>query len=144
MLVRATICSSLVFVSAQLSLAGDQDHLQRGEPELKYDHDVKYDRFVHRILFRGWKSDVVLRTLALPPFNPEAVLGLLGRDGHYLAFVVRPSNQIWEASGLGGTKPHIQDVWPIFHSRPISDSLAARIAAVYRHVLTDRRNYSRD
>lgn len=119
-------------VAAHLSFAGDKDHLQRGEPELKYDDNVKYDAAIRGILSRGWESDVVLRTVALPPFNPEAVLGLL-RDGrHYRAFVVRPSTQIWEATGLGSTEPHPKNrlgaVRPLFHSRPISDSLARRIA----------------
>jgi hypothetical protein len=135
-------------VAAHLSLAGDKDHLQRGEPELKYGYNVKYDTAVRQILSRGWDSDVVLRTVALPPFNPEAVLGLLRNDGHYRAFVVRPSTQIWEASGMGSNEPYPKNrlgaVRLLFHSRPISDSLAARIAALYRHVLADRRNYSKD
>src|SRR3954451_12042176 len=148
MLLRAAVCSSLIVAAAQLCAAGDKDHLQRGERVLRYDYDVEYDRLVRRILSRGWEPDVVLKTVALPPFNAEAVLGLLRDGDHYSAFVVRPSKQIWESSNLGlpagYPKRTLANVRPIFNSRPIAGSLAARIAALYRRVLTDRRNYSKD
>src|SRR4051812_29810480 len=119
MLVRAAVYSSLILGVVQLCAAGDKDHLRRGEPELKYDYDVKYNRAVRRILSRGWKSDVVLRTVALPPFNPEAVLGLLRSKRQYSAFVIRPSAQIWEtASGFGASQrdldKRLSSIRPVF------------------------------
>jgi len=148
MQVRTVIFSILVFAAAQLSCAAGKDHLQRGEPRLKYDHEIRYDGLVRKILGRGWQSDVVLRTVVLPPFDPEAVVGLLRSGGIYRAFVVRPSSQIWEGSNLGLSLGHpkqsLKNVRPIYHSRVIADAVAIRIAAIYRRVLTDRRNYSTD
>ncbi len=37
-----------------------------------------------------------------------------------------------------------QSVKPVLHERPLSEALAARIAALWRRVLTDPRNYWKD
>ena len=148
MQMRAAACTSLIVAAAKLLCAGDKDHLQRREPQLKYDYQIKYHRLVRKILARGWQSDVALRVVALPPFAPEAVTGLLRSGSGYQAFSLRPSSQIWEASNLGlplgYPKRSLTNVRPVFRSRPIDVSLAVRIAALYRRVLTDRRNYSTD
>src|SRR5438067_7393791 len=109
----------------------DKDHLQRGEPVLNDTDVVKYHRTVRQILSRGWQSDVVLRTVVYPPWESEAVIGLYRQNGRYYAFVIRPSDQIWQ-TGRGFGEPdsilrkRLSSVHPIFHSRLISDPLAVR------------------
>jgi hypothetical protein len=148
MLLRFAGCIALIFFALQPLVGGDKDHLQRGEAKLKYDFEIKYDRAVRRLLARGWNQDVVLRTVALNPFDPENVLGIVRSGEQYRAFVLKPSMQIWEATGLGDPEPHpknrIANVRPIYHSRLIGDSLAVRVAMMWRKVLNDRRNYSKD
>lgn len=129
--------------------AVERDYLQHGEPKPKYDFEIGYDKATRRILARGWRKDVVLRTVNFPPFSEESVTGILKTPQGYSAFRVSPSMQIWEALGYGSTDPHhpkdqIRTVRPIFRSKPLKESLAARIAAIWRRVLNDPRNYGKD
>jgi len=104
---------------------------------------------VRQVLARGWRGDVVVRTVSLPPFEPEAVVGVLRKRDGYRAFSIRPSVQIWDEAGYGSTDPNkrvgdYSKVRPVFHDRPLPGSVAARIAAVWRRVLSDKRNYGKD
>jgi hypothetical protein len=129
--------------------AVERDYLQRGEPKPKYDFEIGYDKATRRILARGWRKDVVLRTVNFPPFSEESVTGILKASQGYSAFRISPSMQIWEALGYGSTDPHhpkdqIRTVRPTFRSKPLKESVAARVAAIWRHVLSDPRNYGKD
>jgi len=139
----------LILVAAPRLFAAERDYLQRGERELQGREDVAYDAAVRDVLSRGWRSDVVLRMLDLPPFQPEWVAGIArARDG-YRAFSVEASKQVWGALGFGSSDPKqkkgdYHSVHPVLHERPISPSVAARIAALWRRVLADQRNYGKD
>lgn len=150
MLVRVVIAFVLALAASDVCCgAVERDYLQRGE-EKPTDHiDRAYDTWIRRILARGWQKDVVLRTADRPAFYPEGVTGILRTRDGYAAFRVEPSLQIWEALGYGSTDPHhpkdqIKTVRPVFHQRPLKQAIAARIAAIWRHVLGDPRNYGKD
>jgi len=134
----------LLFVKTQTK-AGEKDHLQRGEEKLNDKIEIKYDRAVRDVLSRAWRTDVVLRMVDIPPFQPEWVTGITRSGDHYHAFEVTASKHIWSVLGFGGGKKgDYHSVRPIVHDRPISASLAARIAALWRRVLKDSRNYGTD
>jgi hypothetical protein len=129
--------------------AVERDYLQRGEEKPTDRVDSAYDTWIRRILARGWQKDVVLRTADRPAFYPEGVTGILRTSGGYAAFRVEPSMQVWEALGYGSTDPHhpkdqIKTVRPVFRQRPLKESVAARIAAMWRHILGDPHNYGKD
>jgi len=125
--------------------AGQRDYLQRGEEKLTDQIEIKYDRAVRDVLSRAWRTDVVLRMVDIPPFQPEWVAGITRSGDHYHAFEVTASKHIWSVLGFGGGKKgDYHSIHPIIHERAISPSLAARIAALWRRVLKDSRNYGKD
>jgi hypothetical protein len=125
--------------------AGQRDYLQRGEEKLTDQIEIKYDRAVRDVLSRGWRTDVVLRMVDIPPFQPECVAGITRSRDHYHAFEVTASKHIWGVLGFGGGKKgDYHSIHPIIHERTISPFLAARIAALWRRVLKDSRNYGKD
>jgi hypothetical protein len=139
----------MLFARAQ-SLAADKDYLQRGEKELTADYQIKYDRAVRGFLSRGWRKDVVVRILDLPPFQPEWVAGIARTVDGYHAFYVTTPKQIWgalEAERSGDPKKKRVDyhnIRPTLQERAIPAPLAARIAALWRRVLADPKNYGKD
>jgi hypothetical protein len=144
------IAIALVF-ALTVSLAcrgGEKDYLQYGERPLSSRFEIVYDNAVRSVLSRGWRPDVVLRTVHLPPFDPESVTGIIRSPVGYNAFILKASKRVWEASGFGSIDPHpknrVRAVRPVFRSRSLKAPVAARIAAVWRRVLTDRRNYAED
>ena len=150
MLRRFAIASGLVALFAQVPAnAVERDRMQRGEKELTADWEIKYDRAVRHVLSLGWHSDVVLRMVDLPPFQPEWVVGIANTPAGYCAFEVTASKQIWGQLPFGSDDPkhHKGDyhsVRPILHEKLISDALSRRIAAVWRRVLADPRNYGKE
>ena len=134
----------LLFVKTQTK-AGEKDYLQRGEENLNDKVEIKYDRAVRDVLSRAWRTDVVLRMVDIPPFQPEWVAGITRSGDQYHAFEVTASKHIWSALGFGGGKKgDYHSIHPIIHERAISRSLAARISALWRRVLKDSRNYGTD
>ena len=150
MLNRLAIATVLLmsFARAQ-SLAADRDYLQRGEEDLTADYQIKYDRAVRHVLARGWRKDVVVRMVNIPPFRPESVVGIARTSTGYKTFEVTASKHIWSELGFGSSDPKrrkadYRSINPILHERSISEALSARIAALWRRVLTDSRNYGKD
>ncbi len=147
MLSRPIIVAVLLSVLASAN-AADKDYLQRGEREVE-GTSIVYDRAIRDILSRGWRRDVVLRMLVIPPFEQELVAGISrGPDG-CRAFSVTASKHIWKELGFGSSDPqrkkgYYHAVQPILHERPIPAPLAARIAALWRRVLADPKNYGKD
>ena len=72
----ATAMLLWTLLSRAQSEAREKDHLQRGEPKLTAQYEIKYDRAIRDVLSRGWRSDVVLRMVDLPSFQPEWVAGI--------------------------------------------------------------------
>ena len=104
---------------------------------------------VREICERAFRRDVVLRLVDLPPFAPEYAGGL-ARDSHgFSAFITAASSNLSYALSHGahpnGSK--IADWHKLkrgIHERRISAPLATRIAAAWRRVLSDQRNYGKD
>jgi hypothetical protein len=128
--------------------AADKDYLQRGEEELTADYQIKYDRAVRGVLSRGWRKDVVLRMVDLPPFQPEWVAGIARAPDGYHAFSAAAPKQIWGALGFGSgdrkRRGDYRGIHPVMHERVIPAPLAARLAALWRRVLADPKNYGKD
>jgi hypothetical protein len=80
----------LLFVKTQTK-AGEKDYLQRGEEKLNDKIEIKYDRAVRDVLSRAWRTDVVLRMVDIPPFQPEWVTGLT-RSGEERRLSQHPPN----------------------------------------------------
>jgi hypothetical protein len=131
------------------ALAGERDHLRKGEEKLTEKWDVDYNRAVSTILGRGWQRDVVVRALDLTAGPPEWASGIARTSAGYRAFEVIASAQIWgelsdTSSGQRTIKRDYSRVRPVLHERSLSDALSARIAALWRRVLADRRNYEEE
>jgi hypothetical protein len=146
MLSRVVIASVALLPLVETEVkAGQRDYLQPGEERLTDQVEIKYDRAVRDVLSRAWRTDVVLRMVDIPPFQPEWVAGITRSGDHYHAFEVTASKHIWSVLGFGGGKKgDYYSIHPIIHERAISPSLAARIAALWRRVLKDSRNYGTD
>ena len=146
MLSRLVIASVALLPLVETEVkAGQRDYLQRGEEKLTDQIEIKYDRAVRDVLSRAWRTDVVLRMVDIPPFQPEWVTGITRTGDRYHAFEVTASKHIWSVLGFGGGKKgDYHSIHPIIHERAISPSLAARIAALWRRVLKDSRNYGTD
>jgi hypothetical protein len=133
----------LLSVVFSISAFGAEDHLKRGE--WPWDKEfLRYQKEVRRILSRGWGEDVVLRTIHLPPFHPEWIVGVLHRPTGYYAFLVEPSAQIWAALDAQAEKGELAKIRPRYYERQLTSALADNIAAIFRNVLSDRRNYRTD
>ena len=148
MLSRLAIATFLA-ATVSAALGGNPDHLRSGEEKLTEKWDVDYHRAVRTILGRGWKPDVVVRTLDLTAGPPEWVSGIARTPAGYRAFEVIASTQIWSElsytpNGQMAIKHDYRGIRPILHERPLSDVLSARIAALWRRVLADRKNYGEE
>ena len=146
MLSRLVLATSLAMTAAVCGFARDPDHLRKGEEKLWGQSDRDYMRAVHTILARGWRGDVVVRMLDLPAGPPEAAIGIARTRAGYHAFEAKASTGLWGAlSDLSGHIKHdYRGLHAVVHDRPLSDALSARIAALWRHVLTDPRNYGEE
>jgi hypothetical protein len=147
------LVAALTILLGLPSLAGAQDadykdYLRRGEGPRS---SIQYDRAVRHVLARAWRSDVVLRMVDIPAFDREYAVGLSRSRSGYTAFatVVAPPHSIWYTLGFGSDKPirkpaDYRRVRAIVMEKAIPDRTAARIAGVWRQVLTNRRNYRND
>ena len=141
------IIASLFLGSLQFaSGAVDRDYLQRGEEQLSSKYQIIYDRAVRDVLSRAWRPDVVVRMVHRPPFEPESAAGIARATHGYLAFEVTVSKHIWDALDFDKKqgKGDYRSIRPVLHKRPLPEPIAARIAALWRHVLTNERNYAVD
>jgi hypothetical protein len=149
MLSRTVIASWVFALTRASGVAQDHDYLQRGEEKLTAEYEIKYDRAVRHVLARGWERDVVLRIVDIPPFQPESVTGIARTASGYRAFEVTAGKHIWSELGFGSSDPKrkkvdYRTIKPVLYERTMSDSLAARVAAVWRRVLANPRNYGED
>jgi hypothetical protein len=129
------------FVNARVVAAGNWDYLVAGERERD-----SYDTAIRKILSKGWGKDVVLRYVHIPPFESELVIGIRRAGRNYHAFVIEPSSHIWdeEVKRLGRKHPDFSRIRAVYKERPISEAYVRRVAAVWRNVLADSRNYHND
>ena len=140
MLSRLAISSAvLLALLVSPANAAERDYLQRGEEKRTADYAIKYDRAVRYVLGRGWQKDVVLRMFPVPAFQPEFVSGIARTASGYTAFEATVSNNIWYQLGFGSEEwkrkyTNYRHIKPILHERRLSDALAVRIAAIWRHV----------
>jgi hypothetical protein len=150
MLSRAIAIALAVLVSTACVTTAQpkRDYLVRGEEKPSDAFARKHRRAVREICERAYRRDVVLRTVDLAPFGPEWACGLTrGRSG-YRAFFTGASTNLSYALYYGlrrdGSKAgDYHTLKQPMYERPISDSLAARIAALWRRVLFAPRNYGK-
>jgi hypothetical protein len=150
MLRRFAIASAvlLLFVRSAAN-AAERDYLVRGKEELTTDLDIKYNRAVRHVLYRAWQKDVALRMSIIPGFQPEFAVGIARTASGFTAFEATVADSIWFQLGFGSEKwkhnyNNYRHIKPILHERRLPEGLALRIAALWRRVLTDSRNYARD
>jgi hypothetical protein len=149
MLTRLAITTLLLMLVARAqSVAADKDYLERGEP-FTGEFELKYGRAVRGVLSRGWRKDVVVRILDLPPFQPEWVAGIARTADGYHAFYVTTPKQIWGTLGFGSGNPkkrggNYHKLHPTLQERAIPAPLVARIVALWRRLLADGKNYAKD
>ena len=139
----ATICAAVIVPCA---VARDADHLVKGEEELTEQWDRDYMHAVRTILARGWRADVLLRMVDIPAGPPESVVGITRIHSGHQAFEAKASTQLWGAltdtsSMQQRIKSDYRGLHPVLHERSLSQALSARIAALWRCVLADPRNY---
>lgn len=131
---------SAALTSLALSASDTRDYLARGERgELP---SLRYETALRKKLPRAWQKDVVMRVVHFPPFAPESIAGIIHRQDGYNAFRLEPSLQVWDA--INDRKENFSKIRAIYGEKALSDSLAARISAVFRTVLSDPRNYRKD
>ena len=123
-----------------------EDHLQRGELPWGNDHlFLRYDKEIRRVLWRAWEADVVLRTVHFPPFHTEWIVGIVRRPGGYKAFLLEPTAQVWAAlQNPDNPKKELASIHARYYERELSEAFSERLAAIFRRVLSDRRNYRED
>jgi hypothetical protein len=151
-MLRPFVISGVLLVAvATGAVADDEDVLRRGERERTAQWEIEYDRAIRHVLSRAWRRDVVLRMVNIPAFDRELAVGLSRSSSGYTAFatIVAPPDSIWYTLGFGAPKPNpdrsaYRRLRPIVRERPIPESTAARVAALWRHVLTNPRNYRGD
>ena len=64
----ATVSMVLILFSRAWAEAEERDYLHRGEEKLTAQYQITYDRAIRDVLSRGWRRDVVLRMVDIPPF----------------------------------------------------------------------------
>jgi|SRR5438046_7805138 len=131
----ATVSMVLILFSRAWAEAEERDYLHRGEEKLTAQYQITYDRAIRDVLSRGWRRDVVLRMVDIPPFQPEWIAGIARTADGYHASEVTASNHIWAVLDFDNPKKKKRDyrtVRPILHERPLSAPIAARVAALWR------------
>ncbi len=102
---------------------------------------VRYKRntsstFLRSVVFRG---DVVLRTVHLPPFDPEWIVGVVRSTEGYRVFRLKASDFIWGVQEE--EKEKLPTLRGIYTDKPIPTDTGLRLAALWRRFLGDRKNY---
>ena len=145
------VAGALMVVVATAAAADDEDVLRRGERERTSPSQIEYHRAIRHVLSRAWRGDVVLRMVSIPAFDRELAVGLTRSSNGYTAFatVVAPPDSIWYTLGFGASKPKpnrsaYRRLKPIVVEKPIPERTAARVAALWRRVLANPRNYRGD
>src|SRR5206468_5865211 len=114
----ATVSMVLILFSRAWAEAEERDYLQRGEEKLTAQYQITYDRATREVLSRGWRRDVVLRMVDIPPFQPEWIAGIARTADGYHASEVTASKHIWAVLDFDNPKKKKRDyrtVRPILH-----------------------------
>ncbi len=151
MLSHATIVAVTALLASQCTTIAQpkRDYLVRGETKPTTPSEVKYDRALHKVLERAWRKDVVLRMLDLAPFGPEWAGGLARGPAGYHAFAIGAATNLREYLAHGSAERWAKTgdrrtLRQPLYERRIAGSVAGRIAALWRRVLTDSRHYGKD
>jgi len=151
MLSHVTIVALTVLVASQCTTIAQlkRVYLVRSDAQSTTPSEVKYDRGLHKVLERAWRTDVVLRMLDLAPFGPEWAGGLSHDPTGYHAFVIATATNLREYIAHGTAKRWAKNgdrrtLRQPLYERRISDAVAGRIAVLWRRVLTNPRNYGKD
>ena len=121
------------------------DYLKRGWWEKRHwwdtlpDFDVRYQKNIQRILERAFRRDVVLRTIHLPPFDPEWIVGVIQSSTGYRAFRLDASYFIWQAQE--DEKDKLPQIHGNYRDKPLATATALRLVALWRRFLSDHKNY---
>jgi hypothetical protein len=121
-----------------------KDYLKKGESQHE-DGLPEFDRYeteLKRILSRAWDKDVVVRTVHLPPFDPEWIVGVVQSPAGYRAFRLEASHFIWAA--LIDAREKLPGIRGIYRDRSITNALAMKIATLWRNALSNPSNYRED
>lgn len=118
--------------------AKERDDFRDGD-----DRDDSYQRAIRRVLWQGFRNEVVLRTLTIGAYGGEDIMGIRRVASGYRAFRLAPSSSIWdeEVKRIDGRRPDFSKIRSTYYERPIPEALVARCVAVWTHALRDRRNY---
>jgi hypothetical protein len=136
---RLPVVTLFVLVCATtVGAAKQRDDFREGD-----DRDDSYQRAIRRVLWQGFRNDVVLRMLTIGAFGGEDITGIRHVASGYRVFTVAPSSDIWdeEVKRIHGKQPDFSKIRSTYHERPIPEPLVARCVAVWTHALSDRRNY---
>lgn len=114
----------------------DREYLYHGDKQIPR----WYDSAVRHVLGRAWRKDVVLRLIAFHPFDRETVIGILCSQAGYSGFVIRPSQQIYNAPGnLGST--YLAHLRSTMQQRSLDGRVAAEMIKLWQTVLENPRYY---
>ena len=130
--ILALICAS------SANGAKERDDFREGD-----DRDDTYQQAIRRVLWQGFRNDVVLRMLTLGAFGGEDIVGIRRVASGYRVFTVAPSSHIWdeEVKRYDARHPDFSKIRSTFYERPIPETLVRRCIAVWVRALRDRRNY---
>ncbi len=118
------------------------DYLSKGWWKKPLDFEIRYRNNVERILERGFRRDVLLRMVHLPPFDPEWIVGVVQSNDGYRAFRLDASYFIWQAQE--DEKAKLPTIHGIYKDKPIPNATALRLAALWRRFLADKKNYGKE
>src|SRR6266853_3478705 len=124
------------------------DYLKRGWWDKRHwwdklpDFEVRYQNNIEHILERAFRPDVVLRTIHLPPFDPEWIVGVVQSTPGYRAFRLDASYFIWQAQE--DEKQKLPTIRGIYRDKALPSATALRLAALWRRFLTDKKNYGKE
>jgi hypothetical protein len=132
--VLTLLCASVA------NAASEHDNLERGE-----DSQDSYYKAIRRILWQGWRRDVVLRMIVRPPFDKEHILGVRRVGRQYRCFVVNPSSHIWSEEvkrhTAGAGKPDPSHIRGEFDETPVREDFVLRLAQIWRKGINDPKSY---
>lgn len=118
----------------------ERDHFEQGE-----DSRECYYKDVQRILWQGWRDDVVLRMIVRPPFDKEYIVSVRRVGRQYRCFVIDPTSHIWSEEVKrhteGAGKPDFSHIKGKFEETPVREDVVVRIAAIWRKGLNDPKSY---
>jgi hypothetical protein len=139
MVKAARVLLLCIALAATAHAAQLRDYLRRD-----VDDDDRYHVAIRRILSQGWRKDVVLRTLVIPPFSGEIVVGIRRNGAGYRTFVIEPRSHIWLEASPENKHPNYSKIRAKYMERLLRADIADRCIKLWYHVLNDARNYRKE